>query len=204
MPTYYEVVEGIRLPARLGGHPALDFCNTWAGWDGQDAGDYLKDYHHLTLWAGSRGLLTPEHVASLGSLSARRVRAAAAVLDRARGFRADLYRVLRDGAVARAWDSVAGEIHTAASAIRLRPAGQAIGWEIGSQTGLTAPLLAAAWSAGELLTSPDRSLVRACPGPGCGWLFLDRSGRRRWCTMATCGNREKARRFAARHRTPNQ
>ena len=41
---------------------------------------------------------------------------------------------------------------------------------------------------------PDR--VRACAR--CGWLFLDssRGGRRRWCSMSTCGNREKA----SRHR----
>ncbi|MGC5016599.1 CGNR zinc finger domain-containing protein [Streptosporangium sp. DT93] len=36
--------------------------------------------------------------------------------------------------------------------------------------------------------------VRACGR--CGWLFLDssRGGRRRWCSMSVCGNREKARR----------
>lgn len=38
--------------------------------------------------------------------------------------------------------------------------------------------------------------VRSCGR--CGWLFLDssRGGRRRWCSMSTCGNREKA----TRHR----
>ena len=38
--------------------------------------------------------------------------------------------------------------------------------------------------------------VRGCGR--CGWLFLDssRGGRRRWCSMSTCGNREKA----SRHR----
>jgi predicted RNA-binding Zn ribbon-like protein len=38
--------------------------------------------------------------------------------------------------------------------------------------------------------------VRACGR--CGWMFLDssRGGRRRWCSMSTCGNREKA----SRHR----
>ncbi|MCV7279815.1 CGNR zinc finger domain-containing protein [Mycolicibacterium flavescens] len=42
---------------------------------------------------------------------------------------------------------------------------------------------------------PDR--VRTCNR--CGWLFLDssRGGRRRWCSMSTCGNREKA----SRHRS---
>ncbi|WP_067831567.1 CGNR zinc finger domain-containing protein [Actinomadura kijaniata] len=46
-----------------------------------------------------------------------------------------------------------------------------------------------------LFTLPsDR--IRACGR--CGWLFLDssRGGRRRWCSMSTCGNREKA----SRHR----
>ncbi len=41
---------------------------------------------------------------------------------------------------------------------------------------------------------PDR--IRECGR--CGWLFLDssRGGGRRWCSMSTCGNREKA----TRHR----
>jgi predicted RNA-binding Zn ribbon-like protein len=58
--------------------------------------------------------------------------------------------------------------------------------------------LGVARAAGELLTSPEPRVVRACPGRGCGWLFLDRRGRRRWCDMAVCGNRAKARRHAAR------
>ena len=42
--------------------------------------------------------------------------------------------------------------------------------------------------------------VRGCGR--CGWLFLDasRGGRRRWCSMSTCGNREKA----SRHRQATQ
>jgi predicted RNA-binding Zn ribbon-like protein len=42
--------------------------------------------------------------------------------------------------------------------------------------------------------------VRACPGRNCGWLFLDTSGRRRWCSMDTCGSREKMRRMYERRR----
>jgi predicted RNA-binding Zn ribbon-like protein len=50
-----------------------------------------------------------------------------------------------------------------------------------------------------LLTSELSAFVSACPGAGCGWLFADRRGRRRWCSMAACGNRAKARRYAERH-----
>ena len=42
--------------------------------------------------------------------------------------------------------------------------------------------------------------VRQCPGRDCGWLFLDTSGRRRWCSMSTCGSREKMRRMYERRR----
>jgi predicted RNA-binding Zn ribbon-like protein len=55
-------------------------------------------------------------------------------------------------------------------------------------------------SATDLLTSASRGLVRHCEDAGCGWLFLDRSNarKRRWCSMADCGNRNKARNYYRR------
>ncbi|WP_350029079.1 CGNR zinc finger domain-containing protein [Caballeronia sp. GAFFF1] len=49
-------------------------------------------------------------------------------------------------------------------------------------------------AASELLMQPTLWNVRECGA--CSWLFLDlsRSKSRRWCSMATCGNRVKARR----------
>jgi predicted RNA-binding Zn ribbon-like protein len=45
---------------------------------------------------------------------------------------------------------------------------------------------------------PDR--IRICDNDTCRWVFYDtsRTGRRRWCDMATCGNRAKAARHRAR------
>jgi predicted RNA-binding Zn ribbon-like protein len=39
--------------------------------------------------------------------------------------------------------------------------------------------------------------LKLCTSPSCRWAFYDRSKNHssRWCTMASCGNREKARRF---------
>ena len=53
------------------------------------------------------------------------------------------------------------------------------------------------------LVSGDRELIRQCEDDACGWLFVDRSrgGRRRWCSMADCGNRAKARRHYTKLRT---
>lgn len=55
--------------------------------------------------------------------------------------------------------------------------------------------------AAELLIGQDPARIRLCQGANCERLFLDSSkaGRRRWCCMATCGNRAKARRHAQRH-----
>jgi predicted RNA-binding Zn ribbon-like protein len=50
-----------------------------------------------------------------------------------------------------------------------------------------------------LLADPDRlKRISRCPGRGCGWLFLNISGRRRWCSMSTCGSRDKMRRLHQR------
>jgi predicted RNA-binding Zn ribbon-like protein len=48
-------------------------------------------------------------------------------------------------------------------------------------------------SMAELVSHDDFTYVRACEGPNCTLLFLDRThGRvRRWCSMAVCGNRAK-------------
>jgi len=47
---------------------------------------------------------------------------------------------------------------------------------------------------------PDR--IRVCASDTCKWIFYDasRTSRRRWCDMATCGNRAKAARHRARAR----
>jgi predicted RNA-binding Zn ribbon-like protein len=54
------------------------------------------------------------------------------------------------------------------------------------------------------MAEPDWAQLKLCGSPTCRWAFYDRSRNHssRWCTMASCGNREKARRFRrhARHR----
>jgi predicted RNA-binding Zn ribbon-like protein len=50
------------------------------------------------------------------------------------------------------------------------------------------------------LTAGDPERIRICANDTCRWVFFDtsRTGRRRWCDMATCGNRAKAARHRAR------
>lgn len=58
-------------------------------------------------------------------------------------------------------------------------------------------------SALDLFDGPDAPRVRECGSDRCTRLFIDRSrGKRVWCGMSTCGNREKAARWRARHPSP--
>ena len=47
------------------------------------------------------------------------------------------------------------------------------------------------------MQSEDWHRLKLCGSDTCRWVFYDRSKNRssRWCTMASCGNRAKARRF---------
>lgn len=200
MPSHYQVVDGVPLPARLGGHPALDFCNTWAGWDGVATGEYLTTFRALAIWADFAGVLAHDRVVGLCEQATAQHASARAVLGRARRFRANLYDVLLNRSTGTSLVGVQEEVGKAVKQHVLRPVAGGFRWTVAESAGLSAPLNAAAWSAAELLTSAQLAEVRACPGRGCGWLFLAPHGRRRWCSMAACGNRAKARRFAARDR----
>jgi predicted RNA-binding Zn ribbon-like protein len=79
--------------------------------------------------------------------------------------------------------------------------GQSVAWQWADDAGVAERILGpVARSAAEVLASADLGRVRRCAGPGCGWFFFDltRNHTRRWCNMARCGNRAKARRFYAR------
>jgi predicted RNA-binding Zn ribbon-like protein len=61
--------------------------------------------------------------------------------------------------------------------------------------------------AGSLVEAVDAGQTarfRICANDGCRWVFEDtsRTSRRRWCSMASCGNRAKAARHRARQRAP--
>jgi len=80
------------------------------------------------------------------------------------------------------------------AALRLTTAGDgrfALGWP---EPSLETPGQQIAVSALLLLASAELDRVKQCPGPTCGWVFLDstRNRSRRWCSSAECGNRHRA------------
>ena len=59
-------------------------------------------------------------------------------------------------------------------------------------------------SAADALILGELARVRRCADPRCAHVFYDntKNAARRWCDMATCGNRAKAARHRARHKSP--
>ncbi len=64
-------------------------------------------------------------------------------------------------------------------------------------------LAAIARSAAEIISEGPEAPLRVCASPECGLFFYDssRTGRRRWCSMAVCGNRHKVAEHARRAAT---
>lgn len=198
---HWTVVAGVRVPARIGGHPALDFCNTWAGWDGPPVPhqDWLATYDDLAAWSLYAELISPDDLETVRRLAQRDPAKADRVVTRARRLRTALHTAVLDPADEEAMATVTGFVRKAGALIGLR-AGATPSWQLAGPVQLDTPLLAVSWAAAELLTTEPLDRVRACPGDVCGWLFLDRTGRRRWCSMSSCGNRAKVRAHATRHR----
>lgn len=195
----------------IGGEISLDFTNTLYG-HGEAGGiidEYLTSYTALAAWSAHVGVLTHEQARALATEATRRPADAEDVLRRAVTLREALYRIWeacqREAAPDDADLSVLnGELSHALMRARVAVFDGEPRWSWQEQEdALDRPLWPIARAAAELMTSERRRRVRACPGPRCGWLFLDTSknGSRRWCAMGSCGNREKARRHYSRRRS---
>jgi predicted RNA-binding Zn ribbon-like protein len=193
--------DGLVLPRAIGGDAALDLVNTFAGWDRPAAAaarDYLQSYDHLVLWSASVGMVPDVDVKPLRHAGRRDQAAADEALQRAKQLRSSVHDLLLNQdatATATALATVQEMASAAIAAVRL-------GWEppvaLEFAEGVQRPLDALGWHCLHFLGTADATRVRACPGHDCGWLFIDRAGRRRWCRMEWCGNRSKARAHARR------
>lgn len=74
-------------------------------------------------------------------------------------------------------------------------------WVWRRPTSITEALAPVVFDAALVVVEEDHDRLRHCPS--CDWIFFDgsRNGRRRWCDMADCGSRAKARRHYQRHQT---
>jgi predicted RNA-binding Zn ribbon-like protein len=184
----------------VAGHLALDFVNT-VGYraDPVKKQDHLERAEDVCRWAEqseSPALAAFSAGPRLGSAALRQIRVV----------REQLFEVFHALAVgqpvpAEPLARIGNALHECRARRRLSVDGTEVGWVWRANARAADYLLHPVLSASvELLTSSSRDSVRQCEDAHCGWLFLDRSNarKRRWCSMADCGNRNKVRNFYRR------
>ncbi len=187
----------------------MDLLNTRAVPGGVEV-EWLADGADLAAWLGAAGLGVPSGTPREWDAAAGRVRqlreAFRPFVDRHAG------RPLTPAAAAELGE-VNAVLATDAAYRQVEPRpgrdGPPLVWRRHRRPGRTAAAAAAVlWpladAIGDLVTAADFTLVRRCEGAACTLGFLDRtkSHARRWCSMATCGNRAKAAAHRARGRLP--
>jgi predicted RNA-binding Zn ribbon-like protein len=150
----------------------------------------LRTVDDLAAWFRDTGLAVAVEVTHVDLVTTRELRAAAFA-----GIEAAV-----DGRRLPAW--VCEQLNDFASVAppqpRISPR-RVVEWR--GATSASCALSLVARDAIDLISSDELARVRQCADTDCARIFLDRSraGTRRWCSMATCGNRAKARGHRARH-----
>jgi len=191
----------------VAGEPlCLQFINTLEWRTGPHPKERLHSMADLLSWGASVGAVPDSEASRLARVATAHPKRAAAAFEHAIALREALYglflAMLHGTAPQPAnLELVNYALEQALGMLRLRPEGGAFNWAWAAAGGeLRRVLWPVLRSAAELLTSERLARVRQCADADCGWLFLDesRNRSRRWCNMADCGNRAKARRHYCR------
>jgi predicted RNA-binding Zn ribbon-like protein len=193
----------------LGGRLSLDFANTVDWHASQQPIEFLTSYSELVAWSVHASILTQGQGEQLRQEAAAHPADAEAVLRRAISLREAIYRVFSatsHGLRPKESDLAVfnEELARLLAKSRLSWLEDDLGWQwAGQERALDRMLWAVVRDAADLLTSGELDRVGQCADHRCGWLFLDtsRNRSRRWCSMAYCGNRAKARRHYQRSKT---
>ena len=192
-----------RLPL-LGGRLALDFANI-PSYPGAPA--HRLSWEELIVFLEASHIVSNERGSTLLALSGSEPDAAQTLLARSTDLRDSLRKIfgtmVRKEAIAPDWAEPINRI------LRITEGHDELvsadsGWKlefVARESGLDWLLAAVARSAAEIIVEGAQARVRICANPVCGLFFSDhsRTHRRRWCSMAVCGNRNKVASFARRH-----
>jgi len=185
----------------------MDFANT-----GQLSGDSLSNWDDLIAFLFAAGSVSGPRAALLAQLADTAPEQTTAPFELALDLRDAIRRSVLariDGAALQpTWVAQINKILACTEGYeRLEPAPDSHAgdsdWRLGlaaRSDGLEWLLAAIARSAAEIIAEGPEAPMRKCANPKCGLYFYDdsRTGRRRWCSMATCGNRAKVAAHARR------
>lgn len=182
-----EIRDGFKF---RGGSLPLDFAATLAGRLRDEPRDLLAAPRDLGRWFVAAGL------------AENAVRVTEQEVVGARALREALYALAQARAAGRAGSEADRRIvnrHAAAETPVPQLEEDGARWTHVNASSLLA-LLARAGI--DLLAGAARDRIRQCSGEGCAILFVDtsRSGHRKWCSMAGCGNKAKVAGFRERNR----
>ncbi|MGB7537109.1 MAG: CGNR zinc finger domain-containing protein [Anaerolineales bacterium] len=179
------------------GFACLDFCNTFDHRHTAPEYDFLADRETLVRWGRRAGILSSKHlykpIPDARSFK-KSVQTRNLIFDLFAPFtRSSAPKPAVVNAFFSRLQAIMPEMALVASPDGYRPVCK-------SKDPLEQIECAILQSALELLLSNQTDRIRECDG--CGWLFFDgtRNRSRRWCTMAVCGNRAKAKRHYTRTR----
>jgi len=184
----------------LGGRLSLDFVNAAPS-------NAEPSWERLIHFLESTSVVSIERGAQLLSLPQSDPLAAEALLLKARRLGFALRKVfaamLRKQRIAGEWIEPVNEILRITEGHDELVAQDGV-WKIqfvAREGGLDWLLAAVARSGAETIAEGPCARLRLCANPHCGLLFYDnsRTRRRRWCSMAACGNRNKVAAFARKH-----
>jgi predicted RNA-binding Zn ribbon-like protein len=188
----------------FGGRLAIDFANI-PSYPGIPSA--LLSWEDLILFLQAAKVVSPMRSASLLELPGSDPEAADGLLTRSLRLRNALRKIfvamVRNERIERDWIEPINQILRITDGHdELILAGAS--WKLEFQAregGLDWLLAAIARSAAEIIGEGPRARLRVCANPDCGLFFSDnsRTRRRRWCSMAICGNRHKVANFARRH-----
>lgn len=190
--------------ALVGGRLAVSFANAPAS-PGSLAQDNLS-WEELIGFLEAARIISPERGAVLLELTQTDPQAAHALLSKALRLRGALRQIFL--AIVRQNPVEEGCIRPINEVLRITEGHDEVivdgdGWRmefIARENGLEWLLAAIARSGAELLAEGLNLPLRLCANPACGLFFYDasRTHKRRWCSMAFCGNRSKVAAFAKR------
>jgi predicted RNA-binding Zn ribbon-like protein len=182
----------------------LDFVNTDDVRRGTRV-DVLRDFETLVQWLEAAAVLDGERGSGIRRRAQQQPAGATAALADARRVRAALRALAERGAqVHEVREHALGEINrvlgrsAGTRRLEMRTDGSFVRSFVPVGDAFAGLMIPVVESAADALVLGELVRVRRCADARCLRVFFDstKNGRRRWCDMATCGNRAKA----ARHR----
>lgn len=193
----------------VGEDPVLDFVNTVDDPGTTSERDYLTDYEQVVQICCRTRLITEDLYARLAEAAAQDAPRANEVFGEVVILRDQLRSIFlsilgrpvsRDTGIVQL-DRLASEANQ--HRVLDIPSGQrsaCLRWQA-TDSLVRVPLWTIAINAVDLLCNEERmQRLKVCANDPCQWLFLDysRNGKRRWCSMAECGQEAKIKRLRER------